>query len=376
MSVGEILQRTRLHYGQSPEDVERAIRVRAEQIIDIERNGTDSLPGHVYAIGFVRAYSEYLGLDGDKMVASFRAQQGGDNKKTRLDFLIPTSDGKLPSKWIVWLSVFLVMAGPYTIWALSGGEQYKGMEIKAVPEEMRQQNADSIMNLGALSQGREAEGIPVKNEVLLNIVESTWVEIKDGNGDVLVSKTLESGEQYYVPNDKNLKITIGDGGAVEYQLADGSFVAFERRGKAVRNVPLNLRPDLVRVKAAHALAESESIPGIEALQSVEAAPSSPVVDTQGVEDIPVAPAVVVVPEVVVEEGRVVDDQDDLSTDDETVYEFNQDDVVETQEILFDRVPLPPKAASQGKGDGVLSDDVGVPNEPKKRSGLGAFFGND
>ncbi|MEM7680086.1 MAG: RodZ domain-containing protein [Pseudomonadota bacterium] len=235
MSVGDILRRTREHYGQSPEDVESAIRVRAEQIIAIEGNTIEGIPGDVYAIGFVRSYSEYLGLDGDKMVALFKAEQGVQKKVADLDFLIPTIEGKLPPKWLVLFCLFCVVAGPYTIWALSGGEHYEGLEIQEVPDSLRKPDSLSIIQFEPSATDEN------KNEVLLNIVETTWVEIKGADGEVLVSKVLESGEQYYVPNDADLKLTLSDGGAVQYQDDEGDFIAFGLKGEAMSDIPLQLK---------------------------------------------------------------------------------------------------------------------------------------
>ncbi len=59
--VGEILRRTRIHYKQSIQDIERALRIRADQIEAIENGSVEKLPGRVYAVGFIRTYSEYLG---------------------------------------------------------------------------------------------------------------------------------------------------------------------------------------------------------------------------------------------------------------------------------------------------------------------------
>ena len=86
LSVGEILRRTRLYYGQSLNDVEINLRIRASQLDLLEQNHIAHLPGRVYAIGFVRAYSEYLGLDGDKMVHLFKAQSVGKKWRPKLSF--------------------------------------------------------------------------------------------------------------------------------------------------------------------------------------------------------------------------------------------------------------------------------------------------
>src|SRR5688572_20077124 len=97
LSVGEILRRTRLHYNQTLPDIERALRIRASQLEALENGNYDQLPGRVYVIGFIRSYSEYLGLDGDKMVHLFKTQSGGKvAQPASLGFQVPASDTKMP----------------------------------------------------------------------------------------------------------------------------------------------------------------------------------------------------------------------------------------------------------------------------------------
>ena len=62
LAVGEILRRTRIHYDQTLADIERALHIRASLLEALEAGDYDRLPGRVYVIGFIRSYSEYLGL--------------------------------------------------------------------------------------------------------------------------------------------------------------------------------------------------------------------------------------------------------------------------------------------------------------------------
>jgi len=86
LPVGEILRRTRLHYDRTIEEVEAALRIQGKQIHAIEIGDTESLPARVYAIGFVRSYAEYLGLDGDKIVQLFKAQSETETTPPSLKF--------------------------------------------------------------------------------------------------------------------------------------------------------------------------------------------------------------------------------------------------------------------------------------------------
>jgi cytoskeleton protein RodZ len=46
-------------------------------LIAIEKNHFEALPGRVYAIGFVRSYAAFLGLDAEIFVARLKAEMGG-----------------------------------------------------------------------------------------------------------------------------------------------------------------------------------------------------------------------------------------------------------------------------------------------------------
>jgi hypothetical protein len=68
--VGERLRDRRIARGQSLEDVEDAIRINVGYLQALEEEHYDVLPAPVYARGFMRSYSRYLGLDADEAVAA------------------------------------------------------------------------------------------------------------------------------------------------------------------------------------------------------------------------------------------------------------------------------------------------------------------
>jgi len=73
-TVGEILQRARLEKKLSLEEVERKIKIRTKFLEAIEENNYQKLPSAVYAKGFIKNYSEFLGLSPEKILAIFRRQ--------------------------------------------------------------------------------------------------------------------------------------------------------------------------------------------------------------------------------------------------------------------------------------------------------------
>ena len=77
--VGHDLCAARQRSGKTLMDVWREIKIPPHHLIASETSRFDALPGHVYAIGFVRSYSAYLGLDPETSVARLRAEMSGSN---------------------------------------------------------------------------------------------------------------------------------------------------------------------------------------------------------------------------------------------------------------------------------------------------------
>ncbi len=71
-SVGALLGAARVQMSQSVEDVAAALRIRRIFIAAMEADRFDDLPGPPYAVGFLRSYASYLGLDADEIVKLYR----------------------------------------------------------------------------------------------------------------------------------------------------------------------------------------------------------------------------------------------------------------------------------------------------------------
>jgi hypothetical protein len=72
--VGEILQTARERKGVDLSRAERETKIRARHLVALESGDIADLPAPVYAKGFLRNYSSYLGLDADEMLARWRKE--------------------------------------------------------------------------------------------------------------------------------------------------------------------------------------------------------------------------------------------------------------------------------------------------------------
>jgi transcriptional regulator with XRE-family HTH domain len=81
--VGQYLAAVRDHRGLSLAQVAAETRVRRLYLSALEEGEHAPLPSRPFAVGYVRAYARALGLDGDEIVAQFRADFPEDRSPLR-----------------------------------------------------------------------------------------------------------------------------------------------------------------------------------------------------------------------------------------------------------------------------------------------------
>src|SRR3990172_657353 len=91
--LGETLQRARQARGITVEDAERATRIPRRYLEALEQENFAILPAPVYARGFLRSYSGYLGLDPAALLPFFPAAQVEEPK------LEPLPEVRQPHTW-------------------------------------------------------------------------------------------------------------------------------------------------------------------------------------------------------------------------------------------------------------------------------------
>jgi cytoskeleton protein RodZ len=114
-SAGEDLRRQREAFKLDLEAVEAALKIKCRYLAAIEDGRTDLLPGPAYAAGFVRAYSDYLGLDSAEILRRFKLEGAGLDAKPDLAFLVPLGERSAPGRGMV-LTGLIAAICIYTIW--------------------------------------------------------------------------------------------------------------------------------------------------------------------------------------------------------------------------------------------------------------------
>ena len=108
-SFCEELREARTRGGYSISDAAHVLRIQEHYLEALEEGRFDRIPGTTYAIGFLRSYSGFLGLDPDEIVDAFKREQGLEKGEQRLAFPSPSDTSPRPKFWLILL--VLVLAG-------------------------------------------------------------------------------------------------------------------------------------------------------------------------------------------------------------------------------------------------------------------------
>ncbi|MFO1186216.1 MAG: helix-turn-helix transcriptional regulator [Alphaproteobacteria bacterium] len=73
-TIGGLLRATRQKLGEDLKSAARVTKIRSEYLEALEEGKPEKLPGRAYAIGFLKTYADFLGLDPAECVAKFKTE--------------------------------------------------------------------------------------------------------------------------------------------------------------------------------------------------------------------------------------------------------------------------------------------------------------
>lgn len=222
--IGRVLRLRREALELTPADVFKAIHIRADFIEAIEALNTAALPSVGYVLGYVRAYANFMGLDGADAVARYKTDsQIPQNLGMRsTPHFVPQKKIKLPRGFIPALGVigFAVML---SVWY--GGN---------VTTEAA---APIIATVNTLDDTQTEQTTFDPNMVTLKATAPSWVQIKDAAGKTVISRIFITGESYSAPKGSKLSISVRDAGAVDILIGTENAGPLGTQGTPIKDLP-------------------------------------------------------------------------------------------------------------------------------------------
>jgi len=135
-SAGDLLRQQREALGLDLDDVAAALKIKPGYLAALEAGRPDLLPGPAYAIGFVRAYGDQLGLDGNEILRRFKAESAVLDAKPDLAFPMPLGERSIPGGAMLLVALILALCGYGTWYYVSTGDHSRPVRVIEVPPEL------------------------------------------------------------------------------------------------------------------------------------------------------------------------------------------------------------------------------------------------
>lgn len=118
-------------------------------------------------------------------------------------------------------------------------------EITAAPPPIPQQSLDSA---SGGSSGRTFGATDAASRVVLVADSDAWVQIREADGSLLMTRILQAGDRYRVPDRLGLLLDVGNAGGVKVELDGATLQPLGDLGRVVREVSLD--PEALRDRLA------------------------------------------------------------------------------------------------------------------------------
>lgn len=327
--VGVALREARQRRGWTIEFCAQQLRIRPAVLEAMEAGRFEKLTHGAYALGFVRSYADYLGLDRDEIARRVKAEAAALSAPTELVFPTPISESRLPSGVVLAVSALLASAA-YGLWYYqTAADRTPIPRVAAVSERMlptttdraavtnspAQAEAATVATPGALEAPKPApappsvvvaptparppaapaesspqvaavspatasaalEAPPLRHygetagtRIVLKATGDSWVQVRDRAGTIVFSRILRPGESYGVPDQPGQLLATGSAGVLDILVDGKKAPAIGRPGFTRRDVVL----DPERLLAGTAVPPETARPGTPADAPAGPAPTA------------------------------------------------------------------------------------------------------
>ncbi len=167
--VGYYLKQARESLNLTVEEVSDTIRVRRIYLEAIEEGRYDQLPGTAYAVGFVRIYANFLGLNSARVVEQFRAETGPHQGEVEFEFeqAAPPIENQAMPKNLIIIATLLIAILTLAAYLFFGRSRVEN-PITDVSDIPMGNNASSIETSSPLLDNPPSHPVNLNNDEFSN----------------------------------------------------------------------------------------------------------------------------------------------------------------------------------------------------------------
>jgi cytoskeleton protein RodZ len=298
--LGAMLREMRLAHKRDLDDVADELRIRPAYLQAIEEGRYADLPGSTYALGFVRAYADFLGFNANEAARRFKAATGAAPQQTNLVLPAPVPAGGLPTGAVLFAAAILAMVVYGGWYVLSTAGHDPDAVVSSIPARIAEAVRDvlperstmpdpprvavplkpeetqartpasaappatasastpeaatgetSVADNDAQDVDEDEDAAPGEPEqlasdaaaaatrIVLIARADAWVELRDSSGAPIYSRVMRKDDRYEVPDRPGLLMMTGNAGGVDI-IVDGRMMpSLGTPGSVKRNIVMD-----------------------------------------------------------------------------------------------------------------------------------------
>jgi cytoskeleton protein RodZ len=297
--LGAMLREMRLAHKRDLNDVADELRIRPAYLQAIEEGRYADLPGSTYALGFVRAYADFLGFNANEAARRFKAATGAAPQQTNLVLPAPVPAGGLPTGAVLFAAAILAL-GVYGGWyLLSTAGHDPDAVVSSIPARIAEAVRDVLPERSAVPDPPRI-AVPLKPEetqvrtpataapsatasagtpeaatgettvaddaqdvdededsapgepeqlasdaaaattrIVLIARADAWVELRDSSGAPIYSRVMRKDDRYEVPDRPGLLMMTGNAGGIDIVVDGRVTPSLGSAGSVKRNIVMD-----------------------------------------------------------------------------------------------------------------------------------------
>ncbi len=232
LSIGKILTDARLEKKETLSDISKTLHIRLDHLKALENDEYHILPGTAYVIGFLRTYAQYLHLNADLLIDSYK----------KSDILTSSEEWKVSRN--IQIKTLIPSGIPKYIFigALIIGSLCLAMGLFYIMYDDTEQ-MNEILNTELSKQKQyTTNGIVAspKMNVKIRAKKTVWLQIKTKQKKLLFSSLLKQGAEYIFPRGNDFVISTHNAGYLIYVVNDSAFIPLGTYGQRLYEQSLSL----------------------------------------------------------------------------------------------------------------------------------------
>ncbi|MDP8217364.1 MAG: DUF4115 domain-containing protein [Candidatus Theseobacter exili] len=240
-NIGDKLRQAREEKNLTLESVSEVTKVKLVYLKALENDEFEKVVAPTYAKGFLKIYSEFLGLDSSKMVQEYMNEHIAESKQVLVleGEKVKRSSPVAYFRGMEWKIVvgsigFMVLVLLLIKIIFSGGDEEEvKIQKSAMIQNAKMERSDLIMPK-EIKRSDNPTVLPKKKDVVLvvNAKQKVWIRVQ-ADEKLVFEHTLQKGDSETWHARKQFKIRVGNAAGIDVTFNGKNIGNLGKRGKVV-----------------------------------------------------------------------------------------------------------------------------------------------